>query len=299
MTMKQGRIGLSCALSTPFRLDGGLDAGRMVAHARWVLGNGCDSITVFGTTGEGASVGAGPRHQAVGALDAAGLALGQQVIFGVAAAAFEDVLDQCRLGLESGCRALLLAPPFYFCNPDDDALFAFFAQLFGRLGGKARNVILYHIPGMTKASISVALTRRLVAAFPGVVIGVKDSAGDWAATEARLRELPDLQILVGDERQLARAVRQGGAGSICGLANVAPDLLRPLAHEGVDDGRVGAMVDAVLKHSFMPAIKALIAERLGDSDWRIMRPPLTALGAPEAAALHAQITAIREQAQAA
>ncbi len=195
--------------------------------------------------------------------------------------------------------ALLVAPPFYFGDPAEEDLYRFFAQLFERLGGQARDVILYHIPGMTRVPISPGLTRRLADAFPGVVIGVKDSAGDWAATEERLTQLKDLQILVGDERQLARAVRAGGAGTICGLANVAPDLLRPLAHQGRDDARIGRMVEAILRHAFMPAIKALIAERLGDPAWRTMRAPLTALSAAEGAALHGQIEAIRQTALAA
>lgn len=292
--MVSGRIGLSCALSTPFRADGAVDPGRMVAHARWVLDQGCDSVTIFGTTGEGASVGLPGRHQAIGALAAAGLDLGRQVIAGVSASAFEDIVEQCRLGLEAGCRALLVAPPFYFGDPSDEALYVFFSQLFDRLGGAARDVILYHIPGMTKVHLSVALTRRLAQAWPGVIIGVKDSHGDWAMTERRLAELNNLQILIGDERQLARAVRHGGGGTICGLANVAPDLLRPLAWQGEDDPRVKAMVEAVLKHSFMPAIKALIAERLGDPDWRIMRAPLSPLSAAEGKALHAAILAVRE-----
>lgn len=292
--MPQDSIGLSCALSTPFRADGSIDPGRLVRHARWVVDNGCDSVTVFGTTGEGASVGLPGRHLTLGALDAAGFDLNRQVIAGVSASAFEDVLEQCRIGLDSGCRALLLAPPFYFGEPSDEALYAFFAQLFDRLGPSLRDVILYHIPGMTKVSISVELTRRLAEAYPGAIIGVKDSAGDWAMTERRLNELKGLQILIGDERQLARAVRHGGGGTICGLANVAPDLLRPLAWDGRDDPRVGRMVEAVLTHSFMPAIKALIAERLGDPAWRVMRAPLSALSAADARALHAAIQSVRD-----
>jgi 4-hydroxy-tetrahydrodipicolinate synthase len=139
----------------------------------------------------------------------------------------------------------------------------------------------------------VKLTQRLVTAFPGMVIGVKDSNGDWPATERRLRELKGLQILVGDERQLANAVRHGGAGTICGLANIAPDLLRPLAHAGKEDKRVNAMVEAILGYSFMSAVKAMIGEQLGDPAWRIMRPPLEALSAADTRKLAAKIAAVR------
>lgn len=292
------RIGLSCALSTPFSADGAIDMPRLVEHARWVLANGADSITLFGTTGEGASVGSTGRHAAFGAMAGADIELGTRVISGISAAAREDVVAQMRAAYEHGCRALLLAPPFYFHGAGDEGLYRFFSQVFEDVGAALRDVILYHIPGMTGVPISIELVQRLDKAFPGRVIGVKDSAGDWTMTERRLKELPGKQVLIGDERQLARAVRHGGAGSICGLANVAPDLLRPLAHEGKDDPRINRMVEAVLNYSFMPAIKALVAERLGDPAWRVMRPPLEALSAADGAKLGAAIAAIRQAAAA-
>ncbi len=290
---RNGRIGLNCALSTPFAKDGGIDLRRMAAHAAEVMAEGCDGVTVFGTTGEGASIAVAERYQALAGLATSGIDLRAKVIAGVSAATASDAVAQARAGYEMGCRALLIAPPFYFAKASDDGLFRFFADVFGKLGGDLRDVILYHIPGMTRNSFSVALTLRLVKEFPGVIIGVKDSDGDWPATARRLKELKGLQILVGDERQLGNAVRHGGAGTICGLANVAADLLRPLAHEGREDSRVNAMVEAILAHSFMSAIKALIAERRGDPAWRIMRAPLDALPAAEARKLAARIAAIR------
>jgi 4-hydroxy-tetrahydrodipicolinate synthase len=291
--MASDRIGLSCALSTPFTKDGAIDLPRLTAHAARVIRDGCASVTVFGTTGEGASIGVAERHQVLGALAASGLAMRRQVIAGVSAASIADTVEQARAGYAAGCRGLLLAPPFYFGGADDDGLFRFFAGVFEALGGELRDVILYHIPGMTRNGISIELTQRLMQAFPGAVIGVKDSNGDWAATQRRLAELKGLQILVGDERQLANAVRHGGAGTICGLANIAPDLLKPLADKGRDDPRIGAMVEAVLKHSFMPAIKAVIAAELDDPAWRVMRAPLTPLSAAAARGLAARLQAIR------
>jgi 4-hydroxy-tetrahydrodipicolinate synthase len=291
--MAQDRIGLNCALSTPFDAKGGIDLPRLVAHAQWVLANGCDGLTVFGTTGEGASIGLAERQQVFGALAGAGIDLRKKVIAGVSASTLEDVLAQMRAAYDMDCRAILLAPPFYFGGVGDDGLFSFFSALFERLGSQLRDVILYHIPGMTRVDISVELVQRLAAAFPGAVIGVKDSNGVWADTQRRLKELPGLQILVGDERQLAQAVRMGGAGSICGLANIAPDLLRPLAVDGADDRRVNDMVDRLLAYSFMSAIKAMIAHRLDDPAWAVMRAPLAALPAKDAHLLAASLASVR------
>jgi dihydrodipicolinate synthase/N-acetylneuraminate lyase len=57
-------FGLSVALATPFADDRSIDLPRLVAHARQPLAEGCRSVTVFGTTGEGASLGLTERHRA-------------------------------------------------------------------------------------------------------------------------------------------------------------------------------------------------------------------------------------------
>ncbi len=74
---------------------------------------------------------------------------------------------------------------------------------------------------------------------------------------------------------------------------MAPDLLRPLAHDGKEDRRVNAMVELLLGYSVMSAIKALVGEALGDPAWRVMRPPLDALSAADARKLAGKLAAIR------
>ena len=46
----------------------------------------------------------------------------------MAAASVHETVEQARLALDVGCKALLLAPPFYFKGVSDDGLFAWFAQ---------------------------------------------------------------------------------------------------------------------------------------------------------------------------
>jgi 4-hydroxy-tetrahydrodipicolinate synthase len=278
--MSSQQLGLSCALSTPFSPDARVDTARLAEHASWCLAQGCDSITLFGTTGEGAAVGVADRERSIKALLAAGIAP-SRLLSGVTACSRDDAVAQARVATNAGVHGLLLTPPFYFRDASDDGLFVWFSSVLGMIG-KARNVFLYHIPSMTGVPLSVNLVGRLKTAFPGVVIGVKDSSGDWSNTEKLLAAHRDLQILVGDERHLARAVRQGGAGTICGLANLLPGIVRKAAHEGIDDPRVARAVEAIARHPFMPAVKTLIAQQRGDPDWRVMAPPLMPLNDADA-----------------
>lgn len=293
MALRADRFGLSVALSTPFAEDRSIDLPRLVAHGRQSLADGCTSLTLFGTTGEGASLGLNERNRALGAVAGAGVDPGRQLVVGIAAASVEEAIAQGRAGLMLGCPSFLLAPPFYFKGVGDEGLFDWFAAVLNGLGPRAGNVIVYHIPQVTSVGLSVDLVDRLKKAFPAQVKGVKDSSGDWANAEALLKRHGDLHILIGDERLLARAMTLGASGAITGMANVAPDLMLPLL-DGIEEPRVNAMVDAVLALPVTAAVKALVGHRRKDpAAWSRMRAPLRSLEQAECAKLFAAVDAIR------
>lgn len=293
MPLRRHRFGLSVALATPFAEDRSIDLPRLVAHARQSLADGCTSITAFGTTGEGASLGHNERQRALGALVGAGVDPETQLVVGIAATSVEDAIAQGRAGLMLGCHSFLLAPPFYFKGVQDEGLFDWLAAVLAGLGPKACNVILYHIPQVTAVGLSIDLIARLRQAFPGQVAGVKDSSGDWSNAEALLRRHGDLHILIGDERLLAGAMAHGASGAISGLANIAPDLMLPLL-DGIEESRVNALVEQVLPYAVTAAIKALIGLRRNDPiAWSRMRAPLASLGEADVRKLGAAIDSIR------
>lgn len=277
--MPDSIFGLSAALVTPFTRDGAVDTARAVAHARVCLDGGCDGVTLFGTTGEGFSLTQAERR-ALSEAFAARLPQGTRITAGVMACAVEEAAEQGRLALEDGAEGLLLAPPFYAKNLDEAGLYDWFARVLERTGAELRGVILYHIPGQTAVPITPALVGRLRAAFGPAIAGIKDSSGDWATTEGFLAQHGDLAVLVGDERQLPRAMAAGAQGSICGFANIAPQLMRALIHDGDDGRQVVEAVKLIVSMPVMAAVKALVAHVSGDPAFETLRPPLSAL--PEA-----------------
>jgi 4-hydroxy-tetrahydrodipicolinate synthase len=293
VSLRADRFGLSVALSTPFAEDRAIDLPRLVAHGLQSLADGCNSLTVFGTTGEGASLGLNERNRALGALVGAGFDPHKQLVVGIATASVEDAIAQGRAGLMLGCPSFLLAPPFYFKSPGDEGLFDWFAAVLTGLGPKASNVVLYHIPQVTSVGLSVELIGRLKKAFPGQVKGVKDSSGSWENTEALLRHHGDLHILIGDERLLARGMQLGASGTICGLANIAPDLMQGPVN-GIEEPRVAALIDVVLPYAVTAAVKALVGHRRNDPvAWSRMRAPLRSLSEAECRKIFAAVDSIR------
>ncbi len=274
------KFGLSAALTSPFKADGMIDVDVMIGHARRCLANGCDSVTLFGTTGEGCSIGSRERQIVLSRFIEAEIAP-SAIVTGVLVDSIEDAADQASQALEAGVRNILLAPPSYFKNVSDDGLFAWFSAVFEKLGTAARDVLVYNIPSVTMVTLSVELVGRLRRAFPGIVTGVKDSSGNWAHTEQLLKDHGDLIILIGDERDLAKGVRLGGQGAISGVANFLPGEVRAMAVDGKDDGRVVDLVVELLKFPVTPAVKVLLSHTMGEDIWLNVRAPLVAISSED------------------
>ncbi|WP_086998645.1 dihydrodipicolinate synthase family protein [Rhizobium sullae] len=271
-----GRFGLSVALATPFDGAANIAVDAMIAQAMRSLAAGCSSVTLFGTTGEGSSIGSDERQSVLAAFIEAGIQP-SQIVVGVLVAAAEDAAAQASHALSKGVRNILLAPPCYFKNVSDEGIFRWFSAVFSILGDQARDIIVYNIPSVTMVPLSVALISRLRQAFPGIVTGVKDSSGDWPYTEKLLAAHRDLVILIGDERHLAKGTRLGGQGAISGMANFVAPEIRRMAEEGQDDPRVEDFVVELLKYPVTPAVKAMVARLTDDEMWLAVRPPLVSI----------------------
>lgn len=276
VTPPEIKFGLSVALATPFTASGDIAEDRLVAHAKHCLDGGCDSVTLFGTTGEGASIAREERRRVLARFQSESIT-GWRLVAGISATAAADAAAQIRAAQEAGCRRVLLPPPYYFKEPQDAGVLEWYRAVAARLDNGAVEIILYNIPSLTSVPLGVELISRLREALGESVIGVKDSTSDWDYTQALLAAHKDIAILVGEERHLAAAVRQGGAGAICGMANIDPAALRPMACEGEDNSYIGDLVDLLEKYPLIPAIKAVLAQQTGDSDWALARAPLRPL----------------------
>ena len=283
------RFGLSCATITPFAANGSVDVPRLIAHLHRRINEGCDSFTLFGTTGEGASIGVSERNLVLeSVIDTFG---GSKVLVGVTASASQDAAAQANPLFDAGGRGVLLAPPFYFKDVDDEGLYAWFSRAIEAMRAP-HGIFLYHIPSVTQLPLSISLIERVRRAFPGVIDGVKDSGGDWVHTERLLQAHADLHILVGDERLLARAMRHGASGAINGFSNFCARRLSPMIERGDEDPALSALVDLVSKYPVTPAVKALVAHGSGDQDYARAAPPLRTLPKDDAAMLAAAFEAL-------
>jgi 4-hydroxy-tetrahydrodipicolinate synthase len=296
--------GLWCATLTPLAPDGTIDHARMAAHVRSLFAQGVAGVAPFGTTGEGTSFSVGERRAGIDALLAAGTPASQMVV-ATGAAAFADTVTLTRHAIHAGCARCLVLPPFFFKDLTDEAVYRYFATLIDAVGDARLSLYLYHIPQFSGVGIWPDIVARLASDYPNVVAGVKDSSGDFANTKALLARVPRLSILVGHEPHLPQAIRAGGAGTICGIANTFPQVVAPLLKPDVthaEEARIATLIDVVFKFPFLPAFKAIRAAQMNDAAWRALRPPLFPLDESDRAALfdaleEAGFGVVREHAQ--
>ncbi|ABG30428.1 dihydrodipicolinate synthase family protein [Roseobacter denitrificans] len=275
-------IGISVALLTPFTAAGPIDTALMARHAADVMAAGARGVTLFGTTGEGASIALSERPAVFGAMTNAGIPA-EQIFAGICATSTGDALAQIDQAAAYGINTFLLLPPFYFPAPGDAGLREWHAHVFAQADPRAK-FILYHIPQLTHVPLSFDLVIGLRTAHPDRVIAIKDSSGDWDNTE-RLLKHGNVPVLVGDERLLHRAVALGAAGSICGMSNLYPARLNTLFATGQEDAALSREVNAVVAGPVVPALKTLMAAHSGNAAWGNLRAPLSPLPDPDRATL--------------
>lgn len=267
-------FGISTALLTPFHADGSLNLSLFTTHANAMLGNGVQGVTLFGTTGEGASIGLIERSQAISAMIDNGIPANVMTL-GLCACAIADVVAQVEQGVAFGVTQFLLLPPFYFTDLGDAGLFDWHSKLFELADPRAK-FILYHIPQVTQVPLSVDLVIRLRSTFPDRLMAIKDSSGNWDNTKA-LIETGKIPVLVGDERLLHKAAALGAAGSICGVANLYPQRMRTLFDTQTEDTDLSTDVDFIVSVPIIAALKQVMVTMTGDASWGNLRAPLMPL----------------------
>jgi len=266
-------FGLSVALSTPFSQGGAIDSKLAVLHSKRVLQNGANSITLFGTTGEGTSLSQTEKLKILRTLIKEDI-LARQIIVAVMTSSLQDVVSQCIEYHELGVRRVLLAPPFFFKDLSFEGLLKWYSAVFVALRPLEIQFILYNIPQLTMVPIEPKLISALQDKFGSeMVFGVKDSTGNLSGTLEFLKN-KDLMVAVGDERTLADAMCHGASGAICGMSNIFPNELAEIINTKTHNPMINKMTNLIVKAPVTAGVKALLAIKLNENKWLNVRSPL-------------------------
>jgi len=281
---------------TPFTKDLRIDAPRFVAFCRWLVGQGA-GLALFGTNSEANSLGLTERHALLDDVIKAGVDPAH-LLPGTGSCALPDAIALTRHACEAGCAGALMLPPFFYKGVSDDGLFAYYSDVIQAIGSDQLRVLLYHIPQFTGVPITHTLIERLITAYPRTVVGIKDSSGDWANTEAMLRKFPGFAVFPASEALLGKALPLGAAGCISATANIQPQAIASLLNattleeRAVWEGKVATVRLAVQAQPMIPALKHIVAHFANDESWTRVRPPLTPMNPAQSGALLQQLQAL-------
>jgi 4-hydroxy-tetrahydrodipicolinate synthase len=269
--------GLWSALATPLTADGLVDHAALVRHGNDLIAQGCDGLVLFGTTGEGPSFSTAERLATLEAMLTAGISPAKLCLStGFPAITDSIAVTKAMLGL--GLTHALILPPYFFRDAPDEGLQDAFSAIIDGVGEDRLRVTLYHIPQVSGVAVTPRALATLRARHGVVLAGVKDSTGDFSQFCQFRAACPEAGVLVGNEADIGRALAEGGAGTICGMVNVVPGLVRAMFTE---PGAAGPMQQAIAQMTggFVPTLKSALAAMTGEPGWARVRAPLRPVAA--------------------
>ena len=327
--MEANRIrGVLAPVVTPFKDDLSPDRERFIAHCKWLLARDC-GLALFGTNSEANSLSFDERALLLDELVAAGIDPARMMP-GTGCCSMVETVNLTAQAVKDGCAGVLMLPPFYYKNVNEEGLFRYFSEVVQRVGDPRLKIYLYHIPSVAVVGITPKLVERLLQAYPTAIAGMKDSSGDWNNTKTFLDAFAardrhgdsstggaaskagaarTLDVFVGSESFLLSNLRHGGVGTISATANVNPAAIHSLFAEataqqgGSASGQRLEALQAKLNlvrevfsstkfPSMIAALKQAIAIYRNDSGWARVRPPLIELTPGQAKTLAAEMKAI-------
>ncbi|HTO62548.1 MAG TPA: dihydrodipicolinate synthase family protein [Bradyrhizobium sp.] len=283
--------GFWVATATPLTAAGAVDHAKLAGHAKNLFKQGVDGVVLFGTTGEGTSFSIAERIETVAALLKAGIGA-ERIGLGGGFPAITDAVALARSALGLGLKHVLMLPPYFDRGVTAEGIEDAFAAVIDGVADARLRVTLYNIPQVSGVAVPASVAANLRRRYGVLVAGVKDSSADFKQFRAYRAAAPELAITVGNETDIARAIAEGGAGTICGMANVVPGLVKAMIDNAANaEGRMQAAIDVIAgTQSFTAALKAVLATQTGDAGWLRVRPPLRPLA--DGVALKARLDAL-------
>jgi 4-hydroxy-tetrahydrodipicolinate synthase len=319
--------GVLAPVVTPFKPDLAPDRERFIRHCRWLLSQNC-GLAPFGTTSEANSMSTDERMSLLDAVVAAGIDP-SRMMPGTGCCSISETVELTAHAVKHRCAGVLMLPPFYYKNVNEEGLYRYFSEVVQRVGDARLRIYLYHIPPVAIIGITPKLVEPLLKAYPKAIAGMKDSSGDWNITKTFLDAFSKsgFDVFVGSETFSLANMRNGGAGTISATANVNPAAIDALyqsakrqapktkhqrnskhqtskmdppsreatARQDALQERLNVVRDVFSSRKFpsmIAAVKQAIAIYANDPEWARIRPPLVELTSQQATLLAEQLKTI-------
>lgn len=250
------------AMVTPFDENKNVDFNRAVELGHRLIEGGSDALLVFGTTGEGPTVGPNQKLEMFSLMKRE---CGSKVpiIANVGSNCTQTSIDFARSAQDTGIDALMAVVPYYN-KPPQEGLFQHFKAIAEAVD---LPVILYNIPGRCGVNMHFDTTLRLARTCSNIV-AVKEASGDMRQIRKIIDHAPQgFAVYSGDDSLTYDVMKLGGSGVISTTANVLPDQMKKLV-DLCAEGDFEAATKAhegllpIMQHLFTTANPILVKQAL-------------------------------------
>ncbi|MCB0488220.1 MAG: dihydrodipicolinate synthase family protein [Cyclobacteriaceae bacterium] len=276
--------GVFAASVTPLNKDFTINHDALSSHCHWLLKNGNDGICFMGTTGEANSFSVNERMKALDHVLSSGIE-SRRLLVGTGCCSLSDTITLTKHAAGNKVGGVLVLPPFYYKQVSDVGLMKYFELLITHVDSSDLKIYLYHFPKMTGVPYTVDFIGKLVDRFPDVVVGMKDSGGDWSNMEAIMKAIPGFNLYSGTEKYFLNMLRAGGAGCISATTNLTGRIAaKVFEHWRTNDAdalqeKLTEARTAFEVASFIGGVKGVLAKHHRDENWLNICPPNSPLSA--------------------
>ena len=169
--------GVYCAALTPLNQDLSINKDLYLRHCQFLMKQGLDGLTLFGTNGEASSFSVQQKKETIQFL--LENRIDPKILMpGSGSSSLEDAIDMTKFCADIGTKAVLVLPPYYFKNVSDEGVITYYRNVIEECGDNSFHFLLYNIPQHSGVTINFNIIENLIKLYPNNVIGLKDSTGN-------------------------------------------------------------------------------------------------------------------------
>jgi dihydrodipicolinate synthase/N-acetylneuraminate lyase len=191
-----------------------IDFDAYIDHIRWLAESGCHGITPNGSLGEYPTLTEAERQRVVDSAMAAAPP-GFAVIPGVGAYGSRESVHWAEQAAAAGAPAVMALPPNAY-RADRASVVAHYRAV----AAVGLPVVAYNNPLDTKVDLTPELLAELY--DEGLIVAVKEFAGDPRRAYVMKELSPDLDILIGSDDTVLEVAIAGAVGWVSGYTNAFP-----------------------------------------------------------------------------
>jgi len=216
--------GTYCAALTPLKEDYSINKELFLEHCNYLLSQNLDGLAIFGTTGEANSFSIDEKIESIEYLLENNIK-SEKLIPGTGLCSIKDTVKFTKSVAKLKVRAVLVLPPFYYKNIQNDGVVEFYQRVFEEVGENNFHCLLYNIPQTTGVTINFDIIEKLITKFPHNIVGMKDSSGDLDSMLKTIKYFNEFSVFSGSDSLALKVCKRGGAGAITAASNISGKLL--------------------------------------------------------------------------